>query len=731
MRLSLGVVLFLLFLPATQAYCTAASTPHVILVPLSASIPVGSELNGSLSLVSNDSGVMLGAAFVTEQIANFSFNASSGAFTLVPLTEQNETRILFYAVSSEGCTATAVVTYGILHAPIINVTPLTPALTVREGETLRFTAATNGVLWRWLLDNKTITLGAGTYVYAPDYNAAGTHIVAFAAAGPNGLTATKVWNVTVVNVNRPPIQVARIPGATLPLHLPLVLNLNNYFLDPDRTQLNYASRVAYPGQETYVEPANLSVTFESGTATIEGLAPGSAFLTFIATDAGNASAESDPTNYIILNTSAVIHNSFCGDLVCLGVENCTTCPQDCKKCGSEACVPHWECTEWTVCMPAGYQYRNCTVTNGCPNATERPSEAQRCEYNATCFDNIKNGNETGVDCGGSCQACPTCSDGIKNQGESGVDCGGPCAACPTCNDSIQNQDESDVDCGGTHCTQCIAGRRCLRPADCSSYLCDAGTCANATCSDGIRNQGESGVDCGGPCAPCPTCFDSIKNQGETGVDCGGPCAACPTCFDGIKNQGEELIDCGGPCRQCSLHDYLPTIFHTLHWVILTFLALAILYLLHAILTSRMIFLIQNGKAIDFFYEDPPTYALVKAWNSVARHLRFSRCKDLADLIHQAEGDIAALGALPSDRLRGALAAKLRGLYAVMLNLSPGFELEQLLVTVKHSHLPFSVKVILLKNTKLLFLLELSRLYEDTEYTLREALADLEDLRKAF
>ena len=52
----------------------------------------------------------------------------------------------------------------------------------------------------------------------------------------------------------------------------------------------------------------------------------------------------------------------------------------------------------------------------------------------TCTDNIQNGNETGVDCGGpDCPACPTCSDGVQNGDEEGVDCGGSnCAPCP-CN----------------------------------------------------------------------------------------------------------------------------------------------------------------------------------------------------------------------------------------------------------------------------------------------------------
>lgn len=49
----------------------------------------------------------------------------------------------------------------------------------------------------------------------------------------------------------------------------------------------------------------------------------------------------------------------------------------------------------------------------------------------SCEDLYKNGNETGVDCGGcDCNPCPTCGDGIKNQGEQEVDCGG--SACNSC-----------------------------------------------------------------------------------------------------------------------------------------------------------------------------------------------------------------------------------------------------------------------------------------------------------
>lgn len=48
----------------------------------------------------------------------------------------------------------------------------------------------------------------------------------------------------------------------------------------------------------------------------------------------------------------------------------------------------------------------------------------------TCFDSTQNGDETAVDCGGSCATCvTTCSDTTQNGDETGVDCGGSCDAC--------------------------------------------------------------------------------------------------------------------------------------------------------------------------------------------------------------------------------------------------------------------------------------------------------------
>ena len=53
---------------------------------------------------------------------------------------------------------------------------------------------------------------------------------------------------------------------------------------------------------------------------------------------------------------------------------------------------------------------------------------------------------------------------------------------PSCYDRIRNQDESDVDCGGT-CARCPAGLKCGVPSDCVS-----GICLNRVCVSSSGNQ---------------------------------------------------------------------------------------------------------------------------------------------------------------------------------------------------------------------------------------------------
>ena len=50
--------------------------------------------------------------------------------------------------------------------------------------------------------------------------------------------------------------------------------------------------------------------------------------------------------------------------------------------------------------------------------------------------------------------CAGCNDGLYNGDEGGVDCGGSCVPCATCHDMIQNGAETGIDCGGEVCDEC-------------------------------------------------------------------------------------------------------------------------------------------------------------------------------------------------------------------------------------------------------------------------------------
>ncbi len=138
-------------------------------------------------------------------------------------------------------------------------------------------------------------------------------------------------------------------------------------------------------------------------------------------------------------------------------------------------------------------------------------------------------------CGGGKCAIPSSTDGVRNGDETGLDCGGaapPCAAGQACNtggdcisgdcqgnkctdgpparadDGKKNGDESDVDCGGksTQAPACADGKTCNVAADCASKVCGADKkCAVPTGTDQVQNGDESDVDCGGKTTGAPKC----------------------------------------------------------------------------------------------------------------------------------------------------------------------------------------------------------------------------------
>jgi hypothetical protein len=61
----------------------------------------------------------------------------------------------------------------------------------------------------------------------------------------------------------------------------------------------------------------------------------------------------------------------------------------------------------------------------------------------------------------------------------------PDLTAPTCTDNIKNGSETDIDCGGS-CKACALGQACGKGGDCASYGCVAGKCTYATSCAAVK-----------------------------------------------------------------------------------------------------------------------------------------------------------------------------------------------------------------------------------------------------
>jgi DUF971 family protein len=278
------------------------------------------------------------------------------------------------------------------------------------------------------------------------------------------------------------------------------------------------------------------------------------------------------------NTNVCVPAS-CMDMVLNGDESDTDCGGSCP----DPCPIGGECQNGDDCVDGVCEFNTCVQ--------------------ADCTDMVFNGDETDTDCGGSCVVdcvvgemcligddCVTgvcdpmtllcagaiCTDMVLNGDETDVDCGGSCGATcevgelcggsgdciegvcefgvcsmPDCGDGVENGDETDLDCGGSCGATCQPTEGCMVDGDCEQGVCDtmAGTCAFPACNDTVQNQDETDVDCGG--AVCgATCDTDEVCFGDD--DCiSGVCtlALCqdPTCDDEVMNGLEDGVDCGVAC----------------------------------------------------------------------------------------------------------------------------------------------------------------------------------------
>ncbi|NVB80221.1 MAG: hypothetical protein HOV81_17640 [Kofleriaceae bacterium] len=101
---------------------------------------------------------------------------------------------------------------------------------------------------------------------------------------------------------------------------------------------------------------------------------------------------------------------------------------------------------------------------------------------------------------------------------------GTCTPAPraSCFDRVRDGSETGVDCGGT-CRTCAAGQTCSAPTDCESGVCESGVCGAPSCSNGVRDGVETDVDCGFSCGDCAVGKTCLRNADCASGQCGPPC----------------------------------------------------------------------------------------------------------------------------------------------------------------------------------------------------------------
>ncbi len=169
---------------------------------------------------------------------------------------------------------------------------------------------------------------------------------------------------------------------------------------------------------------------------------------------------------------------------------------------------------------------NCGAGKVCGAITDCASN--RCDGGIcrTCTDGVKSGTESDIDCGGvcvsgsagKCALTKTCT--VNGDCGSGNCSGGVCAApVYDCFNGVKDGNETGVDCGGTDCAaKCLIGAICTLGSDCASGVCTSGICAKASTGGSCYSGADcnSGV-CGGATAPTATAATFEYNDPTIGT----------------------------------------------------------------------------------------------------------------------------------------------------------------------------------------------------------------------
>lgn len=300
-------------------------------------------------------------------------------------------------------------------------------------------------------DNQTYfnISSSGLINFTPSNDAVGNHSVTITiddGSGCNDAEISLLYEYNISNINDAPILLESLPDQNFTVNTTLVaFFLSDYFSDPDGDELNF----------TFVRDLSeitMNVTLNGDSSVVFFSRDcGSAFFRFFATDPYGLQT---PSNLIEVESECPEEQSGGGtsssssgggggggggsffqcrpELSCLPWSDCypnnlsvQVCRdkngcntdsrgnvneikfyQNCTYTGEKIlCQEDWLCSDWSVCSMDGNQNRSCEDLERCDTTYFRPSLEQECTYLPTCHDGVQNGDETGIDCGGSCQAC--------------------------------------------------------------------------------------------------------------------------------------------------------------------------------------------------------------------------------------------------------------------------------------------------------------------------------------
>ena len=214
-----------------------------------------------------------------------------------------------------------------------------------------------------------------------------------------------------------------------------------------------------------------------------------------------------------------------------------------------------------------------TLGDACDRATD-------CAAPLTCFSDVTGGIcsrscGSDSDCGqGLCfnaRCYAPCAAGGNQCSRAGASCigrGSNLHCVPvipaSCADQVRNGQESDIDCGGPSCAPCAAGLACAVERDCESRSCKGGVCRTGcgdfafTCGAGSYcDPRGDGPGCQCDATSCPGCCNrsecycqaSFCHMRQTSMFCGDGGRSCVWCAGIGMPFNACVVDAqgGGPC----------------------------------------------------------------------------------------------------------------------------------------------------------------------------------------